>query len=174
MFYEESTVPHAKEYIRNRLMKMRFGLLILMAAVVPGVLVTMTIVSCKQPDRGDTKPINVVLISIDTLRADHLSCYGYDRMTSPSIDKLASDGVRFAKAYSQSSWTLPSHMSMMTSQYPHIHKVQTGQFPLAESKMTLAEILSDSGHYTQAFVSWIYVTEKYGFAVFIHRLYPSC
>lgn len=143
-------------------MKIRFWVLILVTAVILAALITMGLV--KQPGRGNAKPTNIVFISIDTLRADHLSCYGYDRLTSPSIDKLAGEGVRFAKAYSQTSWTLPSHMSMMTSQYPHIHKVQTGQFPLSESKVTLAEMLSDAGYYTQAFVSWIYVTKKYGFA----------
>ena len=58
-----------------------------------------------------TKPPNVVVVVIDTLRADRLSCYGYDRATSPEIDALASRGVRFEHVFSQSSWTRPSMAS---------------------------------------------------------------
>lgn len=109
-------------------------------------------------------PPNIIFISIDTLRADHLGCYGYERDTSPGIDALAKESVRFDHAFSQSSWTLPSHMSMMTSQYPHVHGVETGRKPLPDSAVTLAEVLSSSGYYTAAFVSWVYVDSRYGFS----------
>ncbi len=65
---------------------------------------------------------NVILITIDTLRSDHLGCYGYKRDTSPNIDKLAKEGILFTQAISQSSWTIPSISSLITSAYPHVHK----------------------------------------------------
>jgi len=73
--------------------------------------------------KAASKEPNVLLISIDTLRADHLSCYGYKRITSPHIDELAQQGVIFLNSFSQSPKTTPSHMTMMTSLYPDVHGV---------------------------------------------------
>jgi arylsulfatase A-like enzyme len=112
----------------------------------------------------DDKAINVVLISIDTLRADHLGCYGYDFETSPNIDRLATESTRFTKVFSQSSWTLPSHMSIMTSQYPSVHGVGPSQRALADTAITLAEVFSDRGYETAGFVSWVFVGKQWGFA----------
>ncbi len=67
---------------------------------------------------------NVILISIDTLRSDHLSCYGYRRTTSPNIDEVARQGAMFVNSYAQAPWTLPSHATMMTSLYPSSHGVK--------------------------------------------------
>lgn len=111
------------------------------------------------PDRP-----HVILISVDTLRADHLGCYGYAPRTSPRLDEFARQSVRFANAFSQASWTLPSHMSVMTSQYPHVHGVEEGEHALAEGTPTLAKALSGEGYYNAAFVSWVYLGRKYGFA----------
>ena len=66
-------------------------------------------------------PHNVVLISVDTLRPDRLGCYGHLRPTSPAIDMLAGEGVRFENNYSQSGWTLPSVATILTGQYPRDH-----------------------------------------------------
>ena len=74
-------------------------------------------VSCRT---GYRKP-NLVLIGIDTLRRDHLGCYGYHRATSPNIDRLADEGVLFEDAASQSPWTLPSFATVFTSLYPTQH-----------------------------------------------------
>ncbi len=115
------------------------------------------------PPRDNGPPPNVILVSIDTLRADHLGCYGYQRATSPNIDALAAGGVRFASAFAQSCWTLPSHMSLLTSQYPHVHAVQDEGVALRDSAITLAEVLSDGGYDTAAFVSWVFVAAQYGF-----------
>ena len=65
---------------------------------------------------------NLLVISIDTCRADHLTCYGYNRDTSPHLDQLAKEGVLFEDVTAASSWTVPSHMSMFTSLYPSVHK----------------------------------------------------
>ena len=68
-----------------------------------------------------TNKKDVLLISIDTLRADHVSCYGYDRPTTPSLDALACDGTRFSHAYSPAGWTPPAHASMLTGLFPTQH-----------------------------------------------------
>ena len=97
---------------------------------------------------GKTAPDspNVILISVDTLRADHLGCYGYERDTSPFLDSLAADGVVFENAYAQSSWTLASHMSLFTGRYPHNHGVETPELSLSESVATLTESLKGAGY----------------------------
>lgn len=116
------------------------------------------------PVRVDAPRPNVVLISVDTLRADHLGCYGYARDTSPAIDALAAQGVRFTRAFSQASWTLPSHMSLMTSRLPSEHGVVDDGLSLSPSVGTLAEVMRAEGYATAAFVSWIYTGETFGFA----------
>lgn len=110
-----------------------------------------------------SKP-NVILISVDALRADHLSCYGYQRDTTPNIDRLASEGVLFSQAISQGIGTLESHMSMLTSLYPHTHGLNHARQTLDDSKVTLAEILKDNGYFTVAFTGGSYMDARYGFS----------
>jgi arylsulfatase A-like enzyme len=115
----------------------------------------------------DSRGTNVLLISVDTLRADHLGCYGYERPTSPTIDRLARIGVLFEMALSPAPWTLPTHMSIFTSLYPSFHKVDTGRgsrtLRLDASEVTLAEALKRAGHTTAAFVAHPYLADKWGF-----------
>jgi arylsulfatase A-like enzyme len=106
---------------------------------------------------------NVVFISIDSLRPDHLSCYGYARKTSPNIDRLAREGVLFSNAFSTSSWTLPAHLSMLTSLYSLSHGVLTGNYSLDPERITLAEVLKKQGYATAGFVSAPYMDSIYGF-----------
>jgi len=106
---------------------------------------------------------NIILISIDALRADHLSCYGYHRNTSPNIDRLASQGVLFKNAFSQATWTLPSHTSIFLSQYVWRHKVDNPDKRLGNSSTTLAEILRDRNYTTCAFVGGGLLSSRYGF-----------
>ena len=105
---------------------------------------------------------NVLLITLDTLRADHLSCYGYKRTTSPSLDRLARQGVIFDNAFANSSWTLPSHASMFTGYLPHEHKADWTE-PLAKKFPTLAEALAAQGYLTAAFAANAdYVSPEWG------------
>ena len=106
---------------------------------------------------------NLLVISIDTLRADHLTCYGYDRGTSPHLDQLAREGVLFENLTAASSWTVPSHMSMFTSLYPSVHKVQNFSIRLAEGIPTLAQCLAQSGYVTAAFVTGPALNHYFGF-----------
>lgn len=106
---------------------------------------------------------NVVLISIDTLRADHLGCYGYGRDTSPFLDELADRGVLFEHAIVQVPGTLPSHMSMLTGLLPAEHDVRPPDGALSPKIRTLAERLLRRGVRTAGFTEGGYVSGRYGF-----------
>jgi arylsulfatase A-like enzyme len=115
------------------------------------------------PAREGKRP-NVILISIDSLRADHLSSYGYERPTSPEIDALADEGVLFSQAMSTTSWTLPSHVSMLTSMHAESHGVIAARDHLDDRIVTLAELLQAEGYATAAFVSAPFLSSRYGFS----------
>jgi arylsulfatase len=95
----------------------------------------------------------IVLIVVDTLRADHMSCYGYDRPTSPAMCALAEDGVLFERAYTTRTATTPAIASMLTGLYPHRHGVKHLYLVLPPSMVTLAERLQVAGWATGGFVS---------------------
>ena len=115
---------------------------------------------------------HVVLISLDTLRADRLSCYGHERETSPRLDALAREGVLCEEAVSTSSWTLPSHWSMLTGLPVSVHGVcdeQLWNLRPGEEELKLpsrgrfvSELLQEAGYATGGFYSWIYLEEKFG------------
>lgn len=112
----------------------------------------------------EEKPNNIILISLDTVRPDHLGCYGYGRNTSPAIDLLAEDSVLFENAYSTTSWTLPGHVSLLTSLNCLNHQVY---FPLQKmdtEATTLADILRTRQYYCAAFTGGGYLSETYGFS----------
>jgi arylsulfatase A-like enzyme len=113
----------------------------------------LALAACGAKGADSTRPRNVVLISIDTLRPDHLGCYGYARETSPTIDALAAGGVRFADATSSAPWTLPAHTTMFTGLYPSHHGVKDYEHRLPASAVTLAEVLRDQGFQTFAAVN---------------------
>lgn len=106
---------------------------------------------------------NVILISLDTLRADHLGCYGYQRDTSPHIDTLAEDAALFERTYAQSSWTLPSHMSMLFSLNTASHQVYFNDQKIDSSLPSLATHLRKKGYVTHGITGGGYVSGIYGF-----------
>lgn len=109
-------------------------------------------------------PPNVVLISLDTLRPDVLGAYGQSPSPSPRLDRLASEGLLFTRAYSTSSYTLPSHGSMLTGQYPAFHgAVDVDDKLTPERSPFLAGILAEAGYVTAAFTGGGYVSSGYGF-----------
>lgn len=129
-----------------------FGALAIMCAFV-GV-----INSClKKPQ----KP-SVMVITIDTLRPDHLGSYGYRYQTTPNLDKFASLSVKFINANTQASSTVPSHASMFTSIYPTGTRVLSNLDVLPDSYTTLAELLQEDGYTTAAFVSNMILWGKRG------------
>ena len=99
-------------------------------------------------NQNDAPP--VIFISLDTLRADHLSAYGYHRKTSSNIDRLAEDAILFEHAITPEPWTLPSHMTMFTGLYPKNHGV-TGNALLPESRLTLGDAVSGAGYLSAGF-----------------------
>jgi arylsulfatase A-like enzyme len=116
---------------------------------------------------------DIVLITIDTLRSDRVSAYGYARQTTPFLDALAGRGVRFATSYSPSSWTVPSMASLFTSLEPDHHGIQrglveknriVGQEVLAESHILLAEILREAGYRTYGVSANLHLASEFGFA----------
>jgi arylsulfatase A-like enzyme/tetratricopeptide (TPR) repeat protein len=107
--------------------------------------------------------LNVLLITLDTTRADRLGCYGYPKAKTPNLDALAHNGIRFANAYAPAPLTLPSHCSIMTGMYPQAHQVHNnGSYTLAPDKLTLAKILKDKGFQTAAFVASFSVDSRFG------------
>ncbi len=106
---------------------------------------------------------NVILISLDTLRADHLGTYGYSRPTSPFLDQLAQQGTLFETAIVQLPGTLPSHMCMFTGLYPNEHGVFPPNGALASEIPTLPEILQKAGYATAGFTEGGYVAGHFGF-----------
>lgn len=106
---------------------------------------------------------NVILIMADTLRADHLSCYGYGASRTPAIDALAADGTRFARVYSQASWTRPSVATILTSLYPSSHKAVHKSDALPDAVTTFPEVLQAAGYRTIGFANNINVAPLFNF-----------
>ena len=105
----------------------------------------------------------MLLITLDTTRADRLGCYGYAPALTPALDALAAEGVLFERAYTPAPLTLPSHASMMTGLYPPEHGLVTnGRGRLEKNIPTLAETLRDAGYDTGAFVGSFVLHAKFG------------
>ena len=103
---------------------------------------------------------DIFLVTIDTLRADHVHCYGYDAIQTPAIDSLAKDGVRFAQAFTPSPITNTSHTTILTGLLPSKHGVTDFAVPLAESHATMAELLKAKGYKTAAFIGAVILDSK--------------
>jgi arylsulfatase A-like enzyme len=138
------------------------------------------------PKVRSDRPFDVLLISLDTTRRDHLSCYGYARETTPNLDALARDSLQFDRAVGVSNWTLPTHASMLTGLYPTTHgahwaglieesdKPRVTAHALAQSCVTLAEVLYEAGYRTGGIVAnhWLRKTMHFdqGFEHYDDRL----
>lgn len=107
--------------------------------------------------------LNVMLVTLDTTRADRLGCYGYQKAKTPHLDSLASKGIRFLNAYCQVPLTTPSHCSILSGTYPIFHQVHNnGTYALRSEITTLAEVLKERGFETAAFVSSFTVDSRFG------------
>ena len=107
---------------------------------------------------------NVILISIDTLRADELGGYGSTDGLTPALDYFAKNGILFQKATANAPWTLPSHATMLSGMYPFTHRALDGETGLEDDKFFLPDYLQQSGYATGGFVSVLWVDKKFGFA----------
>jgi arylsulfatase A-like enzyme len=106
---------------------------------------------------------NIILIGIDTMRADHLSCYGYTVHTSPQIDRLAAEGIQFHWALGQSSWTKPGFATILTSLYPSSHRAIGKPDRLPQAVLSLPEVLRAHGYSTAGFANNVNVSDVFGF-----------
>jgi arylsulfatase A-like enzyme len=127
--------------------------------VAPIVMVIAS--SCAAP-APPVRP-DILLISIDTVRADHCSAYGYSRPTTPTLDRLARTGVRFDAAYAPMATTGPSHATMFTGLYPRTHGVVKNGYVLAATHPTLASSLRAAGYRTAAFIGSYALAREFGY-----------
>src|SRR6266481_5535558 len=107
--------------------------------------------SGRKPSPRSSLP-DVYLITIDTLRADHVGCYGYKQVETPALDALAADGVRFTRAFTHSPITNTSHITILTGLLPSVHGVTDFGVPLSPQHVTAAELLKKHGYQTAAFI----------------------
>lgn len=132
------------------------------AHVVAAALFALTLVACRTASQQPLPPERVVLVSIDTLRADHLGAYGYSRPTSPKLDAFAAGGVIFTDVTSPSPWTLPAHASLFTGFYPGRHGLASSSAKLPATVTTLAQHLAARGFQTAAVVNSNYLSPVFG------------
>jgi choline-sulfatase len=146
----------------------------LAATVAAGVLLgagALLLVARGYPRR---RPPNVLFITIDTLRADHLGCYGYAGAQTPRVDALARSGLRFETATTVVPLTLPAHSSLMTGTFPAWHGVRdNGGFYLGDDQVTLAEVLRAQGYRTGGFVGAFVLDRRWGIAQGFDRYFDD-
>jgi arylsulfatase A-like enzyme len=147
------------QHVLARRQLLKYGLYSGAAAVLPGGLLIKGCSGGKTSQRP-----NVLLISLDTVRRDHCSVYGYKHDTTPNLTILAKQGALFDLAYSPASTTSPSHATMFTSLYPITHRVVKNGLEFSDKYETLAEILKGQGYQTAAFVSSFVLHSKFGYA----------
>jgi choline-sulfatase len=140
-----------------------------MAAVIGGLALLALIVALRATrygaPAGPARRLNVLLVTLDTTRADHVGCYGSRRARTPLVDRLAAEGTRFETAISPVPITAAAHTSILTGLYPFEHGVRNnGDFYLADRFDTLATVLHKAGYRTAAFVSSFVLDRRYGLA----------
>ena len=161
---------HDKAVGRSSAVAVLIALVVLGAAVA--VVLSMRAEKGKAGEAGNDSSsslssaaddLNVILITVDTLRADRLGAYGSDRVATPNMDRLASEGILFTNAASTVPFTLPAHSSIMTGSYPPQHGVRENVgYVLGSSLPTLAEEMSASGRSTAGFVSAFVLDARWG------------
>jgi arylsulfatase A-like enzyme len=140
-------------------------------AVATTVLLHVCFTGCAQsPEeqrlervRSGDEELNVILISIDTLRADALGCYGGEIVPTPNIDRLAANGTRFTECKAPVPLTLPSHTSMFTGTYPPYHGVRDNEIAVPAELAFLSEILGDNGYRTAGIIGGFPLDDVFGF-----------
>jgi arylsulfatase A-like enzyme len=131
-----------------------------------GLILSLIVIGCS--DRDTARPANLILITIDTLRADFLGCYGYPDPVSPHLDRLAGRALVFDEAYATAPFTGPSHASILTGQHPSAHGViynghRARNLAIGEQSVTVAEHLAQLGFATKAVVSAGPLAARFGF-----------
>ncbi len=127
-----------------------------------GLALLLGLVACGRT--ADAPRPNVILVSIDTLRADHVGTYGYERDTTPFLDRFAREAVVYERAFTPAPWTLVAHMTMLTGLFPAQHGVLREDQALAPEIPLLSERLDEAGYQTLALYYPCWIHERYGFA----------
>ena len=134
----------------------KFIIVFLLVVILPGI--SYIYFSREKASSG-----NILLITLDTVRADRLHCYDYETISTPNIDHLAAGGVQFENAIAPAPMTLPSHVSLLTGLYPLVHGVHdNSMYRLSDRAITLAEIMRDNGYRTGAVVGAFVLDSSYG------------
>src|SRR5438128_2921082 len=128
------------------------------AKVLVACCFAVTAVDAQRPQKPSAP--DIYLVTIDTLRADHVHCYGYERVQTPALDSLAKDGIRFAQAFTPSPITNTSHTTILTGLLPSSHGVTDFAVPLAAVHPTWAELLKQKGYHTAAFIGAVILDSK--------------
>jgi len=134
-----------------------------LVAVIAVLLTILAVGITLAVNRAESRP-NVILISIDSLRPDHLGCYGYPRATSPFLDRLAATGALFETAVSTTSWTLPAHAALFTGLPDRVHGCSEESRWLARNRRTVAEAFREAGYRTVGFFSGPFLHPAFGLA----------
>ncbi|MGB9893433.1 MAG: sulfatase, partial [Candidatus Saccharicenans sp.] len=165
-----------KKQVKNigsekKIKKGRFGLLILISLIILAVASWLIFRFLIQPSssfqsfwkkQGVEKP-NILLITLDTTRADHLPLYGYNGVSTPNLNELGQKGVVFEQCATTSPLTLPAHCSIMTGYYPPYHGVRVnGNNALSDAQVTMAEIMAAAGYKTAAFIAAFVLDGRWG------------
>src|SRR5580704_13237828 len=131
----------------------------LIVRILAGIILFGTTAWCQTAGTGSgetsssqSAPPDVYLITIDTLRADHVGCYGDKQVETPALDALAADGIRFTQAFTHSPITNTSHTTILTGLLPSVHGVTDFGVPLSPQHVTAAELLKKHGYQTAAFI----------------------
>ncbi len=154
-----SRLPHRTRQehptARHRRVRRGFAVLTVLLLITQSGCWIRTFDASKRPD--------LVLITIDTVRADHLELYGYHKPTARNLTKLGREGIVFQDAFSQAPWTLPSMASIHTGLAPSDHGAIDSRSPIGDTHATVAEIFQANGYRTQAVVSHVFVGSNFGF-----------
>jgi len=153
--------PEVKEKIPLKRQKKFILYAIPFLVVLVGLLFFIILRPKSEVQRAEN--LNVVIITLDTLRADRVGCYGYDKAKTPVLDELAEKGVKFQNAVCQAPLTLPSHASIFTGLYPPSHQIRdNGAYYLDQGFQTLAEIFKEKEYNTAAFIGAFPVDSRFG------------
>ena len=144
----------------------RLALLLVLVVAVLGIVVAVLGYLRSRGDAGALRGLrgaNVLLVTLDTTRADRIGCYGHAGAETPTLDGLARDGVLFERCVTPTAYTLPSHASILTGRYPAYHGVRlNGGVALADVQTTLAERLSEQGYRSGAFIGAFVLDGRWG------------
>ena len=151
-------------YLKAKFVSFVAGSAVMLILAMVSVCLALFVCSCDREGNCDSaKAKHVILISIDTCRADHLSCYGYGHETTPGIDSIAKKSAVFENTISTAPFTLPAHTSMLCGTVPAYHGVHDNfRYQVDTSNLTVAEVMQQHGYRTVAIVSSFVMDSQFG------------